>query len=481
MSAPRSEQAPSYPPADAARKAGGAFRGAPIAHVEPYSPADDAGFTSGCFITAVDGHPVRDVIDWRWLSADDVMEVSYVDADGDAGVVELVRDEGEDWGFDFDGLVFDDVIQCKNACTFCFMHQLPKGLRPSLTLRDDDFRLSFLVGTFVTLTNLSAQDEARIVDQRISPLHVSLQAADPQVRRRIIGKNAQHGLDAFERLLAAGVRAHTQIVLVPGQNDGAVLRDTLAWAWRHPGILDVGIVPLGYTRYQTRFDHSFNSVQASAEVLSTIMPFQRRAMDERGHAWVFAADEFYSNAYGPNLVQNLPPTSFYGDFELFEDGIGIVRSTVDDWNEAVSSGIVARAGQAALKAHARVRMIAGLAQKNFLDALVRQAGIGAWFSPLYVKNRFFGGNVDVTGLLVGADIADAVLADRAAYAAQNDGTPHVLYAVPRVVLNDDGVLLDDMNVQDMESAAGCRLHVVSCNPTQYFMQFAQLIEGATAS
>ena len=130
--------------------------GALVAAVEPGSTADDAGFVPGCRILAVDGHPLRDLIDWRWLSADDAIEVSYVDLDGDAGEVELERDEGESWGFEFDGAVFDGVKQCRNACTFCFMRQLPKGLRPSLYLRDDDFRLSFLSGTFVTLTNLSA-------------------------------------------------------------------------------------------------------------------------------------------------------------------------------------------------------------------------------------------------------------------------------------------------------------------------------------
>ena len=119
--------------------------GALVVDVEPGSPADDAGFEPGCRVTHVDGHPVRDVIDWRWLSADDVACIGYVDLDGDAGEVELVRDEGEDWGFAFEGVVFDGVKQCRNACLFCFMRQLPEGMRPSLTLRDDDFRLSFSV------------------------------------------------------------------------------------------------------------------------------------------------------------------------------------------------------------------------------------------------------------------------------------------------------------------------------------------------
>ena len=165
-----------YPSKDIDREAAGNARAAgsrarkklppraEIAFVAPESPADDAGFEPGCFITTVDGEPVRDLIDWRWLSAEDEITVGYIDLDGEAGEVDLFRDEGEDWGFEFDGVVFDGVKQCRNACIFCFMRQLPDDMRASLTLRDDDFRLSFLAGTFVTFTNLSAEDEARIIE-----------------------------------------------------------------------------------------------------------------------------------------------------------------------------------------------------------------------------------------------------------------------------------------------------------------------------
>ena len=168
---------PVYPSGDIDREAAARQRGgcgarceaprALVSAVAPGSPADDAGFEPGCYVTTVDGRPVRDLIDWRWLAADDVMELGYVDLDGDEGVVELEREEGEDWGFEFEGVVFDGVRQCRNACTFCFMRQLPDDMRSSLTLRDDDFRLSFLAGTFVTFTNLKPEDERRIVEQRI--------------------------------------------------------------------------------------------------------------------------------------------------------------------------------------------------------------------------------------------------------------------------------------------------------------------------
>ncbi|HAM15152.1 MAG TPA: Fe-S oxidoreductase [Eggerthellaceae bacterium] len=468
------EPRPAYPGSDIARAAGAAdvqFPRAPICAVAPDSPADDAGFEPGCFLTSVDGQPLRDIIDWRWKSSDLAIEVGYIDLDGEAGEVQLFRDPGEDWGFEFDGLVFDGVKQCRNACTFCFMRQLPRGMRSSLYLRDDDFRLSFLVGTFVTLTNLNAEDERRIVEQRISPLRVSLQASDPAVRARLIGRHAQHGIDALERLLSAGIQFHAQVVLVPGENDGDALVDTLEWAWQRPGILEVGIVPLGFTRHQDAFARSFNDASASRDVLDAVAPFQERGLRERQRPWVHAADEFYRNAWPQDLLQHVPPAPFYGDFGMFEDGIGIIRSTVDDWRRASRSGAI-RACAAALRSSATVAyLVSGLAQREYLDALVEESGIADCFRPLYVRNDYFGGNVDVTGLLTGTDIARAVR--RTVEGARHEA----LFAVLRVVFNDDGLTLDDMLLEDVERAAGHPLRVVSCSPLEYFDDIAALVRA----
>ncbi len=443
--------------------------GALVSSVDPDSPADDAGFYPGCRIVAVDGMPVRDSIDWRWLTADDEIELSYIDAQGDSGTVLLCRDEGESWGITFDGVVFDGVKRCRNACTFCFMRQLPSGLRPSLSLRDDDFRLSFLSGTFVTMTNVTPEDERRICEQRISPLRVSLHAVDADTRRRLIGKHAARGLGVIERLLASGIEMHVQIVLVPHVNDGDVLRQTLAWAYEHPGILNVGIVPLGYTRHQSVFSESFNDARASLRVLSMLEPFQLRACEERGCAWVYAADEFYRNAYGDSLIDRIPPASFYGDFGMFEDGIGIVRSYIDDMRAASESKTIDAFALACEQAGVSCRMIVGRAMEPLLDQLVSQYALDRVFAPLYVDNDFFGGNVDVTGLLVGADVARALQDD--ACDALLRGTS-IVYALPDVVLNDDGLFLDDLTVEDVQRASGASIRVVSCNPSEFFSELA---------
>lgn len=435
-----------------------------ISQVAEGSPADDAGFYPGCSVVAVDGEAVRDIIDWRWLTAADEMELSYIDGDGDAGCVLLEREPGEDWGIEFDGAIFDDVKLCRNACTFCFMRQLPDDVRPSLVLRDDDFRLSFLQGTFVTLTNLKPDDEARIVEQRISPLRVSLHAVTPEVRRGLIGKHAAHGLAACERLLDAGIEMHAQIVLLPGVNDGEELMRTLAWAYARPNIVSVGIVPIGFTKHQSTFEKSFNDEGDAKAVIACIEPFRTRALAERGTPWVFAADEFYRNAFPNDLLDHLPPASHYGDYEMFEDGIGIIRSFVDDWEESAAEE--ARLASTLERCDARVGYVVGYAQREFLVPLVARGPLAERFCALPVKNEYFGGNVDVTGLLTGSDIVREV----------GGKSGFDLVALPEVIFNADGMTLDDMDLGKMQSEVGVPLAVVSCNASEYFGQIADRVD-----
>ena len=464
----------------AADAAAAAWEGpaARIIAVEPESPADDAGFESGCYLTTVDGEPLRDIIDWRWLASDDVVTVGYIDLDGETGEIELEREPGEEWGFAFEGVLFDSVKLCRNACVFCFMRQLPDGVRPSLVLRDDDFRLSFLSGTFVTLTNLKPEDEARIIEQHISPLRVSLHASDPDLRRRMIGKHAAHGLAALDRLLAAGIKAHAQIVLMPGVNDGEALRETLEWAWERPGVNGVGIVPLGFTKHQTALHESFTTPAAARGVIDIIAPFQERARVERGTPWVFAADEFYVNAFGAATPSHILPASDYGDYDMFEDGIGIVRSYVDEFDEACENGLAAQAAEALAARDLTARYIVGEAMQPFLDAMIAESPLASRLVPLTVKNDYFGGNVNVTGLLCACDIASAIKAaseEEGISSSEGQGTRQ-LFLLPSVIFNDDGLTLDDMTVQDIEKAAGAPVHVVSCNPLDYLPEIIGLAE-----
>ncbi len=473
----------SYPSSDIERSAQAerdqtepASFGAQVVEVEPFSPADDAGFSPGCVILSVDGHPLRDLIDWRWYSFDDCISVGYIDTAGDRGEIELQRSLDQDWGFSFKGVVFDQVKQCRNACTFCFMRQLPKGMRASLSLRDDDFRLSFLAGTFVTLSNLTLEDEKRIIEQHISPLRVSLHAVDSQVRRELIGPFAQAGLDALIRLLQAGIQVHAQIVLVPQVNDGEVLQETLSWAAKFPGILSIGIVPLGYTRYQTRFTHSFNSPEAALSVLRLIEPFQRQALERRGSAWVFAADEFYRNAYKEGVLDHLPPASFYADFDMFEDGIGILRYCCDDWNVAQKAGLVEKLASALRRAGFVAYYVCGFAMQESFPQLVAQSSLAGLLKPLLVKNNFFGGNVDVTGLLCACDVIAALQEVSQSSESSEEAQLKTLFLLPEVMFNDEGITLDGLTLEDMRMATELRLCLVSCTPSDFLSQILEIVD-----
>ena len=455
--------------------------GVRVSAVFEESPFDDIGVTPGCVILRVNGAPVRDVIDWRWLTGgEEEICVSLIDTEGDAADVIVERDEDEPWGIEFEGLVFDNVKTCRNACTFCFMRQLPSGMRPSLSMRDDDFRLSFLVGTFVTLTNITPEDEARIVSQRLSPLRFSLHAHDERVRTRLIGAHAHHGLSVFSRLAAAGIEFDTQIVLVPGENDGAVLDDTLAWAAHQRAIKTVGVVPLGYTSHQRRFSHSFEDPASAHAVLAQL----EKANALRDEPWVFAADEFYLNAFGDAALGHLPSAAHYGEFEMFEDGIGMTRSFLEEWKRAHASGLAAQVAARMGERNVRARYVFGEAMRPVMDALLCESPLRDVFVPTYVRNAYFGGNVTVTGLLTAQDILATLTLSNGEYAecapregsiSQPSPTTQDIVLIPRVVFNDDGVTLDDSSAADLEAAASRPVHVVSCNPMQFLSELIDIV------
>lgn len=457
-----------YPPAESSSKATGAL----IASVVPESPADDAGIYAGCIVRSAEGTPLRDILDWQWVSTDDTLTLEIEEPEGGITEVELQREPGEPWGIEFATTLFDGVMQCRNRCTFCFMRQLPKGLRRSLYLRDDDYRLSFLQGTFVTLTNLGESDVGRIIGQRISPLRVSLHASDPQVRAELIGPQAPRGIENLERLLGGGIQCDAQMVLVPGVNDGAVLEETIRWAFERPGIKTLGIVPLGYTDHQDGFTASFDGAQARP-LLEALAPWQARAMAERGRPWVYASDEFYTLAFGDAVMELLPDAGFYDGFAMYEDGIGIIRANVDEFAEAVASGLAQRAADRLLGANAQGWFIAGEAMEPYFGALLAASPLAGVLVPLFVPNRFFGGNVDVTGLLAGRDIIDAIRATAEREAARSEGAfATQIFFLPRVILNDDGLTLDGLTLEDIAQKTGQSLRCVSSNPLDYMQQIA---------
>lgn len=421
--------------------------GGRVVAVQAHGPAERAGLRANDIVVAVDGQPVRDIIDWMWGTDGDSVTVTVRTPDGDERQTVLRRAWDEPWGIEFSGVVFDGIRECDNACAFCFVAQLPDGMRPSLHVRDDDFRLSFLAGNFVTLTNLTDTDVGRIIGQRLSPMHVSLHAVDEDVRRRLMCPGSDdRALEFLDRLERAGIELHVQIVLVPGINDGEVLERSLEWLALREGVQSVGIVPVGVTRYQHRISRTFDDPAAAAAVLEQIQPWRERMRAERGMLWVHAADELHLTA-----GTALPEWDDYDGFPQFENGIGMVRAFIDEAAEAVA-GLAPHSDRCV---HAPfVTLVTGAFFAPVLRSLVPElTRAGCSLEVLAVANDLLGGDVGVAGLLGGGDIARAVATC----------APTGVVLVPDVAVNDDGLFLDDLTLPDVANAAGADVRLVSCD------------------
>ncbi|MBM6774146.1 DUF512 domain-containing protein [Olsenella profusa] len=405
--------------------------GAWVAAVERDSPAWEAGIEPGMRIERVNGVEPRDLIDWRWEADGACCDLEVFDPrDGTTTPCTLEREPGQDWGVDFTDVLFDGIRTCVNACQFCFMTMLPPEARASLTLRDDDYRLSFLQGNFVTLTNVSDEEAERIVTCGLSPMNVSIHAITPEVRRSLIGRRADRGIEVLERLLAAGIEVHAQIVLCPGINDGAELAATLEWVEARPNITSLAIVPLGYTKYSRRFHRSYSDdVEASRAVVRLIEPYQQRARRTLGITRFQLSDEFYVDAHLP-----VPPAETYDGYPQFYDGIGMLRSFLDE------SALVARTRAAELvridsclgEKNLRLALVCGEAAAETIDVFARLLSPSGRASVTAIRNDYFGGDVNVTGLIVSEDLLAQLPKDLTG----------MLVVLPEVMFNFDKLTLD---------------------------------------
>jgi putative radical SAM enzyme (TIGR03279 family) len=417
--------------------------------VEAGGAAQRAGLSAGDELLAADGEVLRDVIDWRWIADGVCVDVTLRSAaDGGVRQVELTREPGETWGFAFTEPVFDGVRTCRNHCTFCFVAQLPAGVRASLRVRDDDYRLSFLHGNFITLTNLAHDDVDRIIEQHLSPLYVSIHASDPAVRESLIGARPEdHALEFFDELADAGIETHVQIVLVAGVNDGEVLDRTLDWLEARAGVVSVGMVPLGYTDHQTRFTSSFDA-ELAEQVIARVEPRREAHRRQTGRSWVHLADELYLKS-----GREIPVAEEYDGFPQYENGIGIVRSFLDD---VAHRKVELADAMAALPIGRGVRLVAGEFAAPVLERVLRDLapeGGPERAGVIAVPNTFFGGNVGVAGLLTAHDLVPAIAA----------GSAEHTYLVPDIVVNADGLLLDDVRAADLPSMTRRDVRLLSCD------------------
>ncbi|HOJ20310.1 MAG TPA: DUF512 domain-containing protein [Armatimonadota bacterium] len=420
--------------------------GAVVECVAPGSLAERAGVRPGDRITAINGEAFADLIDYRFLISDTVARLDLV-RDGQPRSVQIHKEVDQGLGITFTQGVFDGIRRCRNSCVFCFLHQMPRGMRKSLYIPDDDYRLSVTQGNYVPLTNVTEEDLRRILRLHLSPLFISVHATDPGARARLLrcAGNAEV-LPLMRRLADAGIEMHCQIVLCPSFNDGEVLDQTLAdLAALHPEVLSIAVVPVGLTRYRERLT-ALEPVtpEGARETLARLERWRERFLAEHGTRLVFAADEFYILAGEP-----LPPRDAYEEFPQTEDGIGLSRLFLDELEQL--RGRPAKP----VPQPERVFLVTGMLAHPMVEALAGELSriTGHRVEALAVANRFFGERITVTGLLTGGDILAAI---RAA------GPANRVY-VPDVLLNA-GRFLDDMTLSQMAEALGVPVEAVAPSP-----------------
>ena len=431
-----------------------------VLEVVPGSPAEAAGLVVGDELVAVNGVVPTDVIEYQQLIDDPDPELSVVRG-SDESIIHLDKPAGAPVGLRLNASIFDRVQTCDNHCEFCFIYQLPPGMRKTLYLKDDDYRLSFLYGNFTTLTRFTELDLARVVEERLGPLYVSIHATDPQVRSRML-RNPRGGtsLRWLRALLDQGVTVHGQVVLCPGINNGAVFERTAAEILaRYPKLASVGIVPLGLSRYNSE-EHLYpHSPEEAASDLEAVHFWQDRALDLLGRRLFFASDELYLRGG----VQ-IPPSDAYEGFAQHENGIGMVRAFYDELG-ALEAGdgeappvvtgewrTIPSAPAEFYRArkhsdddphgeHGPVAVLTGsygeMALRPVLQRLERLAE--RQLRVVTVPNDFFGGNTGVAGLITGKDVMSTIDAD---------DEPAGRYLVPDVALSGD-TFLDDVTLQEV--------------------------------
>ncbi|MDQ1368600.1 MAG: hypothetical protein QOF20_953 [Acidimicrobiaceae bacterium] len=425
-----------------------------VVAVAPGSPAARAGLAPGDEIVAMGGQVPRDVIQYQWLADEPILEME-LRRGGLEVPVTVVREGNEALGIEVDAALFDQVRTCDNHCEFCFIYQLPKGLRKSLYVKDDDYRLSFLYGNFTTLTRFTESDLERVVTEGLSPLWVSIHATDPEIRAAMLrNRRGATSLRWLRALLDHGVEVHGQVVVCPGINDGAVLDDTLAGVLDcYPEMKSVACVPLGVSKYTAEGNMRPHGAAEAAATLELIEGWQPTFASALGRRMVFPSDEYYLLAGG-----DFPPLSYYEDLAQMENGVGIASAFASSFH-GESVGVphtggffqsvdgAPAAGYRAPRAPgsvtlmprpgAPVTVVTGTYAAPVLSPLVEPFGARV----LPVTNDFFGGNIAVAGLLAGEDVAAALA-----------GEPHGRrYLLPDVCLSG-GRFLDGLGLEDLPRA-----------------------------
>lgn len=401
-----------------------------IEDIRPGTIAEELSLQIGSRIVRINGERVRDGIDFRFQEVDPLLELEVRPRDGGPGVIyEIEKPAGEALGV---VPAADTVRECANKCVFCFIDGNPPHGRKQLYMRDDDFRLSFTYGSYVTLTNLGPKGFQRLIDQKLSPLYVSVHATEPEVRMRLLGVPwGGDIMEKLERLVRGGLEVHTQVVLCPGWNDGERLDRTLSDLWSlGEGVLSLSVVPVGLTRYNLGRPVRLLTKSEAEAALDQVEAFRAWARTERGVGWVYAADELFLHA-----ERAVPAGEYYDDWPLTENGVGAVRQLLDGLDGLVSAPVRVKAERAAI--------VTGTRMASLLEPRLGEltGATGAALELVPVVNGFFGETVTTAGLLAGSDIL-AALRGRGRFDA---------VLLPAESLNDADLFIDSMPLSELES------------------------------
>ena len=422
-----------------------------ITSVEPNSLGEELGIEVGDYLVSINDTPVKDIIDYKFLMNDEYIEVEIEKSDGEVWILEADKDIQEDLGVDFESSIMDKAKSCSNKCIFCFIDQLPGGMRDTLYFKDDDSRLSFLQGNFVTLTNMKEEDIDRIISYRISPINVSVHTTDPKLRVQMLNNRFAGNLyDRLKRLAEAEIEINAQIVVVPGINNGEELKRTVEDLYKlYPSVQNVAAVPIGITKHRKGLKELeiFNKDTAKKEI-EDLKKLQQKYLKEIGTPFVRLSDEFYVLA-----EMDLPSEDFYGEYDQLEDGIGMItlfRKYIKDSLDYLSN-----------KNKGSFTIASGVsAYKELLWAskVIKEANPNIILDVYEIKNYFFGETITVAGLLTGKDIIeqlkDKIKTD---YLILSSNMFRKGYELSN---SKEQIMLDDMKIIDIEKALNIKVIVV---------------------
>lgn len=420
---------------------------AKIVHVDQGSPAEKAGISAGWWLQKINGHSIRDVLDYKFYSYDSRLELTLSqEKDGEEKFLSIGKAEGEPLGLDFETYLMDKQRSCANKCVFCFIDQLPKGMRPSLYFKDDDARLSFLMGNYISMTNLSEADVQRIIAMHISPLNVSIHTTNPDLRSRMLGNpRGGESLEYLRRFAQAGLKIMGQIVVCPGWNDGEELERTLEdLAAMHPSIAHVALAPVGLTRHREGLEPLRPVDREKArQIIGVVDKAREKCLKTYGETFFYAADEFYLIAGWP-----LPGEEYYNGYPQLENGVGLMSLFRQELQGALLMAEPTENPPAFLIA-------TGVSAAPFMEEMValckeKCPNLQGRVQP--VKNDFFGHGVVVAGLLTGGDIIRQV---------KDVLRPGEELWIPDCMLrHGETVFLDDVSVEEMEQKLGTKVRVL---------------------